>query len=282
MSFSESLTIQNETSSNKPKILNTNRNSLKCINSRNQLSLPKMKTAKEILKEVSRNKELHGPLFRLTNSKSKKENKQKKHKNFINHSLKSTNPKEEDYKSLANFNVFNSEDQMIKNLMYQFNIKKKHNKTNKLQRRQEVLNKLYGFSENFSEKVNEIKRQKNLDLTKYQNNILNALSMNMSDQYELMELLEKLNEVRNECESVSPLPRINIKNIYDHVYNQKSKSIRKMPLRKFLEKSNEPKDEFEKEERLINKIKGVKVLPKKKRNKVFDNLPGYLKDIFSK
>ena len=287
MSFSDFLTIQNETSPNKPIKIISQKTSGNHIKSRNKISLPKMKTAKDILSEISKNKDKYGPLFLSTNSQNKKDKKQQKNKKFLRgFSLKSIiKSKEDDYKALADFNVFNNEDLMIKNLMYKFDLKKSYNRPNKLQRRQEVLNKLYGFNKDFSEKLNEIKQQKNLNLAKYQNNILYALSMNTKDQNEVVDLSEKFTELKDECESVSPLPKINFKNIYDHVLNQnkyKSKSTRKMPIKKFLIKTNEPKDEFEREERLIQKIKGAKSLPKKKRNKVFDNLPECLKDIFNK
>ena len=281
----KSLTMQNETSPNKQNKTITHKTPGNQLKSRNRLSLPKIKTEKDILNEISKNKDKYGPLFLLTNPQNKKEKKPQKNKNVLQgfSQKNDKNAKEENYKALADFNVFNNEDLMIKNLMYQFNMKKKNNRTNKLQRRQDVLNKLYGYNKNFAEKVNEIKQQKYLNLTKYQNNILGTLSMNMNDQYGLMDLLEKFNELKDECESVSPLPRINIQNIYEHVYNtKKSKSPRKMPLREFLERKDEPRDEFEREERLIYKIKGAKSLSKKKRNKMFDNLPGYLKDIFNK
>ena len=53
--------------------------------------------------------------------------------------------------------------------------------------------------------------------------------------------------------------------------NYKDFMIRKQPL-----------DEFEKEERLIKKLKSYKSVPKKKRNKNFDVLPQYIRDVFNK
>ena len=43
-----------------------------------------------------------------------------------------------------------------------------------------------------------------------------------------------------------------------------------------------PLDAFEKEERLIKSLKSFKSVPRKKRNKNFDILPQYIRDIFSK
>ena len=256
----------------------------------NEIKLPKIKIKKanEILGEIYKYKSEHGPLFFLTNSQNEKDsfnnNGNKKQKNKNNLFKVSNNTKvDQNYKDLAEFNVFNSEDKMIRNLMHQFYKKKNSKKPTKAQRKREVLNKLYGFQPDFFEKLNEIKQQKNLSLDTYQNNILMTLSNSSMDQEELMNLLEQLNELKDECKSVTPLPPINIKNIYDHVYNQnKNRKERKLTLKEILDRSNEPKDEFEKEERLINKIKGVKSVPRKKRNKNFDKLPEYLKEIFSK
>ena len=252
----------------------------------NEIKLPKLKKAKEILGEIYRYKSEHGPLFYLTNSQNEKanfnNNSFKKLKNKSQFLKNPNNPKpDQNYKDLAEFNVFNSEDKMIRNLMRQFYKKKNSKKPSKVQRKKEVLNKLYGFQPELFEKINEIKQQKYLNLDTYQNNILMALSNSSMGQEELMNLLEQLNELRDECKSVMPLPPINVKNICDHVYN-KNKKEKKLTLKEILDQSNEPKDEFEKEERLINKIKAVKSVPKKKRNKNFDKLPSYLKEIFSK
>ena len=43
-----------------------------------------------------------------------------------------------------------------------------------------------------------------------------------------------------------------------------------------------PLDEFEKEERLIKSLKSFKSHPKRRRNKNFDIMPQYIRDIFSK
>ena len=255
-----------------------------------EIKLPKIKKPNDILGEIYKYKNEHGPLFFITNSQNEKDNLN----NSTNRKQKNRNPfskapnglkTDQNYKDLAEFNVFNSEDKMIRNLMHQFYRKKNEKKPTKSQRRRDVLNKLYGFKPSFFEKMNEVKQNKNLSLDTYQNNILMTLSNSSMSQEEIINLVEQLNELKEECQSVTPLPPINVKNIGEHVYNQnknKNKKEKKMSLKEMLDQSNDPKDDFEKEERLIKKIKGIKSVPRKKRNKNFDKLPGYLKEIFNK
>ena len=101
----------------------------------------------------------------------------------------------------------------------------------------------------------------------------------------IMDLVQNFNNLKHECDSVKPLPPINLRIIEDHVYNQNKVNkinVKKMRLREFLEQSNEPKDEFEEEEKLIKSIKSYKVLPKFKRNKNYDFLPSYLRESLNK
>ena len=85
------------------------------------------------------------------------------------------------------------------------------------------------------------------------------------------------------CGCVKPLPHINVKIIEDHVYKKNnSKSVKKMNLMEFLGQSNEPKDEFEKEERIIKNLRSFKALPKFKRNKNYDFMPFYLRESLNK
>ena len=44
----------------------------------------------------------------------------------------------------------------------------------------------------------------------------------------------------------------------------------------------DPLDEFEKEERLIKSLKSFRSVPRKRRNKNFDILPQYIREIFDK
>ena len=55
-----------------------------------------------------------------------------------------------------------------------------------------------------------------------------------------------------------------------------------MSIKQLINESNEPKDEFEKEEKLIKKMMSYKAVQRGKRNKAFDILPEYLKSALSK
>ena len=54
--------------------------------------------------------------------------------------------------------------------------------------------------------------------------------------------------------------------------------MKKMSLREYLEQSNEPKDEYEKEQREIKNMRSYKIFKKSKRNKNFDFLPAYFRE----
>ena len=55
-----------------------------------------------------------------------------------------------------------------------------------------------------------------------------------------------------------------------------------MTLQQLINENHEPKDEFEKEEKLIKQMMSYKVIQRGKRNKAFDILPEYLKSALSK
>ena len=98
-----------------------------------------------------------------------------------------------------------------------------------------------------------------------------------------MDLVQNLKNLKYECDSVKPLPPINVKIIEDHIYKKSnSKSVKKMNLKEFLQHTNEPKDEYEKEQRIIKNLKSYKVLPKFKRNKNYDFLPSFLRESLNK
>ena len=98
-----------------------------------------------------------------------------------------------------------------------------------------------------------------------------------------MDLVQNLKNLKYECDSVKPLPPINVKIIEDHIYKKiNSKSVKKMNLKEFLKHTNEPKDEYEKEQRVIKNLKSYKVLPKSKRNKNYDFLPSFLRESLNK
>jgi hypothetical protein len=185
---------------------------------------------------------------------------------------------------MYDFNVFYSQDEIIKNLMNQFYEKvNKKKEENKISRRRDALNKLYQITPECNYNMNEAKKFKSLDLEDYQKNILSSMPAKSMEQWGIMDLVQNLKHLKHECDSVKPLPPINIKIIEDHVYKKNnSKSVKKMKLKEFLEQSNEPKDEFEKEQRIIKNLRSFKVLPKFKRNKNYDFLPAYLRESLNK
>ena len=148
-----------------------------------------------------------------------------------------------------------------------------------------ILDKLYGVTPSYIEKYQNTQKQKQLDLDAYQNNLLNFFSTETNiDKRDFMDLLQNFDEIKENSASVNPLPKINVDNIIDHVKNQKKgKNDKMLTLKEYLNKNkNRKKDEFEKEQELIEKSKKFKVIPKKKRNRNLDLLPPYLREVLNK
>ena len=117
------------------------------------------------------------------------------------------------------------------------------------------LNKIYGITSAYINRLNEAKRRKYLTLKDYQSNILKAYSFNeKNSDKSINQLSRKLDELREEIESVSPFPKINIKTIINHIKN-KPKRNKIVNLKSYINKINEPQDDFEKEQKLIHSLK---------------------------
>ena len=265
---------------------NLNENNLSKNN--NKLIFPTIATRNKVLTEIYRNKNLHGPLFFYSEEQKEREMNKKflspKRNKFSQLKMR-RNYNENLFKEINEYNVFNTEDNQMKNLMIQFKERYNKLKVDKLKRRKIVLNKLYDLPPEFDDIIKKAKKFKTLDLENYQGKILTAMPVESIGKVEIMNLVSKLNVLKSECDSVKPLPPINIKIIEDHVYNKNKeeiKNVKKMKLKEFLKQTNEPKDEFEKEEKLIKNIRSYKVLPKFKRNKNYDFLPGYLRESLNK
>ena len=239
--------------------------------------------SQQILDEIHKNMPVNGSLF-ITDTKDKtkaltaRSYRKSKYLKPINNSKKNVN----DFEYL-DYNVFNNEDNSIKNLMNKFKIKNKQKKLPRLERKKLVLNQLYGITPELNEKIAKLKNEKNLCLEDYQSKIMTTLgSYGSIGSSELMDLLQNLKELKMDSESVQPLPPINIDVIYDHVLNNKSKpkNIRSKSIKEILNEKEEPKDEFEKEEMMIKKIqRGSLKKVKIKRNGHLDVLPPYLKNL---
>ena len=175
----------------------------------------------------------------------------------INYRKNKRQKKESHMKEYLNFNVFVEKDLEIKDIIDEFNTQIEKHKVNKLQRRKNILNKLYGITPEYNKIIKTSKSQKLLPLEEYQDNLLAALSSNgkySSDS--LSGLYQKFKIIKTDIESVTPYPKINIKNIINHFKNGiKKKNDKMLRLKEFLSKSKEPKDEFEKEEKNIISLK---------------------------
>ena len=164
----------------------------------------------------------------------------------------------------------------------EFKEKNEKDKIPKLIRKRMAFNRLYNITDSSIEKLNHVKSRKKLfSLEEYQENILKAVNVNSVEQSEIMKLIESFNEIKIDSNNVTALPPININIIKDHVYKKKKILPKKKNFKDMLKRKG-PLDEFEKEERLIKQLRSYKSVPKRRRNKNFDILPQYIRDIFAK
>jgi len=190
------------------------------------------------------------------------------------------------FKEIERYNVFRNEDNIIRELMSQFKEKNRKDKIPKLVRKKMAFNKLYEISNESSERLKQVKKAKKFyTLEKYQENMLKAIDVNSIEQSQIMNLIQNLNDIKYESNKVNALPPIKVNVIRDHVIrtNKNSTILRKKNMKEIMNSSdNIPMDQFEIEEKMIKDMKGYKSQPKAKRNKNFDKLPEYFRDIFSK
>ena len=181
------------------------------------------------------------------------------------------------------YNVFSNEDHMIKDLMTQFKERNAKDKIPKKIRKRMAFNRLYNISEGSIDQLKNVKKsKKKYSLAEYQENILKAVDVNSVEQGEIMRLIQNFNEIKIDSNNVKALPPINIDIIKDHVYNERKRLLLKKKKMKDLIVKKDPLDEFEKEERLIKSLKSFRSVPRKRRNKNFDILPQYIREIFDK
>ena len=183
---------------------------------------------------------------------------------------------------LDNFNVFSNEDDKIKALMSKFKEKNAKDKIPKLIRRKMAFNKLYNITESSIKQLDYVKKRKRqYSLAEYQDNILKAVNAKSIEKSEIMKLVENFNEIKIDSYNTKALPPINIDIIKDHVYREKNLIERKKNFKDFMIRK-QPLDEFEKEEKLIKKLRSYKTVPKRKRNNNLDLLPHYIRDAFAR
>ena len=247
-----------------------------------KLKLPIINANHPILKEIYKNKKEHGPFYLFTSENQKiQKPRVNKNKKIIPSYLKMYELEKSN--ETQDYNVFNDQDNVIKDLMLKFYEKEKKKKINKLIKRKTALNGLYDITPESNIHMIEAKKYKSLDLEDYQNNILTSVPVNCLEKGGMMDLVQSFHNLNYECDCVKPSPPINVKIIEDHIYKKNNnKSVKKMNLREFLGQSNEPKDEFEREQRVIKNLRSYKALPKFKRNKNYDFLPSYLREALNK
>ena len=126
---------------------------------------------------------------------------------------------------------------------------------NKRNNERDRLNKLYGITSEYINKVEEAKNKKYLSLKNYQSNILDAYSFNeKNSEQSIRDLSYKFNNLREDIESIIPFPKINLKTMFNHIKNQEKKN-KILSVKSYINKVNEPKDDYEKEEELIKSLR---------------------------
>ena len=126
---------------------------------------------------------------------------------------------------------------------------------NKHNNQRNKLNKLYGITSEYINKIKNAKSKKYLSLKKYQSNILDAYSFNEKNSDEsIRDLSNKLNILRRDIESVVPFPKINLKTMFNHIKN-KGRKKKIFSVKSYINNIAEPKDEYEKEEQLIQSLR---------------------------
>ena len=143
---------------------------------------------------------------------------------------------------------------------------------NKQNNQRSKLNKLYGITSAYIRKINKAKKRKYLPLKKYQSNILNAYSFNEKNSEEsIRDLSNQFNFIREDSESIVPFPKINIKTMFNHIKNKENKG-KILSVKSYINQIPEPKDEYEKEEQLIQSLR---VRRKNFRNLKIKSVPNF-------
>ena len=262
-------------------LLNSQSEKMTSFKSREQMRLKRLEKGKQIIKSITKKltrrdslfiTEFNGQLTFPTRSEFEKLHPQK--------------PKiRSNVYEIKNYNVFESEDDVINNIMNKFYIHEKVQKPTDMQRKRIALDRIYGLPANHSQVMKKAKRKKYLPLDKYQNNILTAFANTHNmEQGKFIDLIQNMKDLRADSEAVAPLPKINFHIIKEHVLTKGVKDLKQMSIKEYLSKNKRPMDEFEKENILITKMKSKSYINntmRNKRNKNLDNLPQYLRDIFN-
>lgn len=147
---------------------------------------------------------------------------------------------------------------------------------------QKKFNKLYGLNKEFLKNIKAVKKEKYLDLQDYQEQLLNA-SNNLSRE-NVLKLYTKLKSLKNQTNTIHPLPPVNFNAIYEHSYREtlKTRSKDKRSLKYVLNNKREL-DDFEIEQANINKGKYLKIQRENPAMyKIYEILPEYVIDALYK
>ena len=222
---------------------NSDRNMKIATSSKEKIKLPKMHLYKRIKNDIkSKLLEIKNGNFFVTDENRIYVNKNKLNKS--KHKTKSDKKdKDEEFKLNFDSLISKFDEEYIANAI--LNRNKQRNK----------LNKIYGITSAYINKLNAAKRKKYLTLKDYQSNILKAYSFNeKNSDKSINQLSKRLDELRKDMESVSPFPKINIKKIINHIKN-KPKKKKIVSVKSYINQVNEPLDDFEKEEQLIYSLR---------------------------
>ena len=235
------------------------------------------KVLRKALRKIEKRKPKDiGSIFEIKKINNKKKRKLETNKTFNNE--KDINYNKDEY------NVFSKEDNLVKDLMVKFNEKNAKDKIPKLNRKKIAFNRLYDITDESNAKLLNLKKSKKLySLPKYQENILKSINTNSIEKSEIMNLIQNLNNIKDEANKVQALPPINIDMIKSHIINNNKKETKKKNMKEIMSNNVENLDEYEKEEKMIrNNNKKFKSQSKFKKNKNFDMLPEYIREIFTK
>ena len=217
---------------------NSDRNMKIATSSKEKIKLPKLHLYKRIKNDIkSKLLEIKNGNFFVTDENRIYVNKNKLNKS--KHKTKSDKKdKDEEFKLNFDSLISKFDEEYIVNAI--LNKNKQRNK----------LNKIYGITSAYINKLNAAKRKKYLTLKDYQSNILKAYSFNeKNSDKSINQLSKKFDELREEIESIPPLPKI-----INHIKN-KPKKEKIVSVKNYINKVNEPKDAFEKEEQLIYSLR---------------------------
>ena len=149
------------------------------------------------------------------------------------------------------------------------------------------LNSLYGYDQKFMTTKNHLFRIKeDINLAKYQNDILKLSQRNLSKDY-MMKLFTDLQSIKKDADLVKPLPPINYKALVNHCFGVEPEKKKVKNKEDILKKDKKVKsmDEYEKELYKIKKsntFKREKMQRNKRMYKIYEILPEYVIDALFK